>query len=189
MIRMTIRCRGAEEEVVFWEEEIITIGRSSKNNLQIPDNRASRKHCLIEKADKGYRIVDLGSRNGTQVNNRKIEAQPLQKGDRISTGEATLVVNDIAFGPQPKGGGAAPAQPGGTAVTVAKPLAARKRVGAGGITVRRGPREMPMGLLDWLLVLIIILLIIYIGGVFVFAAKSKGITDDLKRKTDEILDR
>ncbi|MFC1582444.1 FHA domain-containing protein [Planctomycetota bacterium] len=184
MIRLTIRCRGAEEEVTFTDEEIVTIGRSAKNNLQIPDNRASRKHCLIEKAEQGYRVVDLGSRNGTQLNGKKISAQALQKGDRIVTGEATIIVNEIGAGrPVETAPAAAPAAGVKPAVPA---VAARTRVGAGGITIRRGPREMPPGLLDYVLWLIILLLAAYIAGVVWMVASKKGLTEEIKEKGKDL---
>jgi hypothetical protein len=174
MIRLTIKCRGAEEEAVFNEETVITVGRSSKNNLQLPDNRASRKHFLIEKAPKGYRLIDLGSKNGTLLNGQKAETADLQRGDRIVTGEATIVVSEIALAPVvPAAVPGAPATGAPAVPAVARPAQA-KVVGAGGITIRRGPREMPYGLLDYLLVLIIIGLILYCGAVVFRIAQQNG---------------
>lgn len=164
MIRLTIECKGAQEEVTFDDEEVITIGRSSKNNLQVPDKRASRKHCLIEKGETSYRIVDLASKNGTTLNGKKIDACDIQKGDTIATGEATLYVNEVILSSVSKE--AVPAVP--------KVVPQRTRVGAGGIKIRRGPREMPMGLLDYILVIIIFGLIVYAGGVIVFVLKGKN---------------
>lgn len=186
MIRLIVKCRGAEEEVVFYEEEVITVGRSSKNNLQLPDNRASRKHFLIEKADKCYRVVDLGSKNGTLLNGKKIQTSVLQKGDRIVTGEATLMVKEVSFPGQAASatGGPAPAAP---AVPRAKP--ANKRVGAGGITVRRGPRTMPYGLFDYLLVLVILALALYSGAVVLKILQKKGVTEDIRQKSEQILNQ
>ncbi|MFH1708123.1 MAG: FHA domain-containing protein [Planctomycetota bacterium] len=184
MIRLTIKCRGAEEEAVFYDETVITVGRSSKNNLQLPDNRASRKHFLIEKAPKGYRLIDLGSKNGTLLNGQKAETADLQRGDRIVTGEATIVVSEIALTPAaPAVAAAVPGAPAAgapAAPAVARP-AQSKVMGAGGITIRRGPREMPYGLLDYLLVLIIIGLILYSGAVIFTIAKQKGVVGKLPR--------
>jgi len=44
----------------------ITIGRSSENDVVIPDGCAGRKHCQIIQDDNGnYRLIDLQSQNGT----------------------------------------------------------------------------------------------------------------------------
>ncbi len=195
MIRMKVQCKGAEEEVAFFDEEVITVGRSSKNNLQIPDNKASRRHFLFEKADKGYRVVDLGSKNGTRVNGKPVEAQTLAKGDKIVTGEATIVVLDIAFAQQAaqSGGNVQPAKAtasgrkkaasaAASAPAPPKPPASqmvKDKKGAGGINIHRGPREMPMGIFDYILVVVIIILFLYIAGILFFALKHRTEGTDL----------
>jgi hypothetical protein len=119
--------------------------------------------------------VDLGSRNGTRVNGTKVEAKGLTKGDTIVTGFATITVKEIAF---PGSNGKikarqAPARP------ASKPASARLSPatgqGSGRIKVHRGPREMPLGLLDYLLILVILGLILYILGVLFFALKERGL--------------
>lgn len=193
MIFVKITCNDEEQEAVFYDEEVITIGRSPKNTLQIPDKKASRKHCLIEKGDKAYRIVDMGSSNGTRVNGKKIEAKELAKGDTIVTGFATITVKEIAFPGKDgtfrsKSAPAAPARPSKKpaaskpkpsvpvkSAKPARPAAAPAVEGSGRIKVHRGPREMPMGLLDYLLVLVILGLILYILGVLFYAVKERGI--------------
>lgn len=67
----------------------ITIGRSSINEISITDPEISRKHAQLIKQDLEYAIEDLGSTNGTFVNNRRIVGlTPLHDGDIIEFGEA-----------------------------------------------------------------------------------------------------
>lgn len=69
------------------------IGRSSSNQLVLKDAGVSRRHALInQQGESGYWIVELGSSNGTKLNDRQvIQPMPLNDGDRIRIGSATLV--------------------------------------------------------------------------------------------------
>ncbi len=71
--------------------EIVHIGRSMDNTVVLPDveKRVSSKHARIEKRGSLYQLTDLGSKNGTLVNERKIEPNrpvPLRNGDRLAIG-------------------------------------------------------------------------------------------------------
>ena len=60
------------------------IGRASSNQIAIRNDQASRRHARIFWADKNWSIEDMGSRNGTFVNGKKIEqARPLADGDIV----------------------------------------------------------------------------------------------------------
>jgi DNA-binding CsgD family transcriptional regulator len=49
------------------------IGRDNDSALRLPDLLVSREHALVSKAEHGFRIRDLGSRNGTHLNGRLIQ--------------------------------------------------------------------------------------------------------------------
>jgi len=50
-----------------------SIGRSPENSLQLADSEVSRRHAIIQaQGEKEFWLVDLGSANGTYVNNRRI---------------------------------------------------------------------------------------------------------------------
>jgi pSer/pThr/pTyr-binding forkhead associated (FHA) protein len=68
----------------------IRVGRSSDNNVHLSDELASRRHAHIERRGTEFIITDLGSTNGTFVNNRPVYEQSLQDGDEIRIGN-TLV--------------------------------------------------------------------------------------------------
>jgi adenylate cyclase len=71
--------------VQFSQPEVL-IGRSTECDLVLPLPGLSRKHAVIQKSGEGWTIADLGSLNGTFVNQRRVSEQPLQTGDRISPG-------------------------------------------------------------------------------------------------------
>src|SRR6266481_763312 len=62
----------------------ITIGRSARNDLCIPDPFASRVHAEVRREGDGYLLQDLGSANGTLYNGSNVEGVvPLTPGGRI----------------------------------------------------------------------------------------------------------
>jgi serine/threonine protein kinase len=63
------------------------IGRDSElAQIVVPDGQVSRAHCVINRDGGGYQVEDLGSRNGTLLNDRKIAKCPLKHGDLIKVG-------------------------------------------------------------------------------------------------------
>jgi diguanylate cyclase (GGDEF)-like protein len=64
----------------------ITIGRSSKNDIQIDEDSISRNHAMLSNRGNGYVVRDLGSTNGTYVNDTQIKEQPLVDGNQIRVG-------------------------------------------------------------------------------------------------------
>ncbi|OLE51938.1 MAG: hypothetical protein AUG51_20295 [Acidobacteria bacterium 13_1_20CM_3_53_8] len=73
----------------------ITIGRSARNDLCIPDPFASRVHAEVRKEGDQYILQDLGSANGTLYNGLPVEtAIPLTPGGRIQIGETEIVFDD-----------------------------------------------------------------------------------------------
>ncbi|MEZ6124849.1 MAG: GGDEF domain-containing protein [Planctomycetaceae bacterium] len=73
-------------ELVRLELNQTTVGREMSCGLSLPDSSVSRQHAVIERTDSGYRITDLGSTNGTCINERRITTAELHPGDRIQFG-------------------------------------------------------------------------------------------------------
>jgi adenylate cyclase len=69
----------------------IIIGRGIGNDLEIPDNLASRHHCEIKKSGEQYLISDLNSSNGTILNEKSITSSFLQNNDSIQIGVTTII--------------------------------------------------------------------------------------------------
>ncbi len=77
----------AADRRVALRERAVQIGRHPSNDIVLEDDLASRYHCVIEPADSGhFRVRDLGSRNGTSVNNEKVSDRVLDSGDVIKVG-------------------------------------------------------------------------------------------------------
>lgn len=63
------------------------IGRSKECALRAGSEAISRKHCELAQTDSGITVRDLGSRNGTYVNDEKVEGKvKLSHGDRLRIG-------------------------------------------------------------------------------------------------------
>ncbi len=70
-----------------------TIGRLNKNDIVIKDPYLSGSHAEFILEDGIYYIKDLGSKNGSYVNNVRIgsDAVPLDNGDKIQMGQLTFI--------------------------------------------------------------------------------------------------
>src|SRR6266849_6070606 len=76
----------------------ITIGRSARNDLCIPDPFASRVHAEVRREGDGYLLQDLGSANGTLYNGANVEGVvPLTPGGRIQIGETEIIFDDGSY--------------------------------------------------------------------------------------------
>lgn len=86
--------RGRRFEV---GEGTLRLGRSSSNDIHVPDEELSRNHCLFERiGETGIRVTDLASANGTMVNGEPIGSDPvdLKEGDVIEVGTTIIAVGD-----------------------------------------------------------------------------------------------
>lgn len=70
----------------------LTIGRSPKADIVLNDEKASRLHCGIRLIDDEYTIKDLASKNGTFLNEQRIESARLCVGDRLRIGSTVISV-------------------------------------------------------------------------------------------------
>lgn len=70
----------------------VSIGRNPENTIQLDDLQVSRKHASIERSGNGVVLRDLGSGNGTYIENRRILEYRLSPGVVIRIG-----TQEIAF--------------------------------------------------------------------------------------------
>lgn len=112
-------------------EDETTIGRAQDATVSVPDTSVSRKHALVRKTDDGWAISDLGSGNGTLVNDEPIaDEQALTSGDVIVLGDTRLEFSD----------GSAPAVDATLAPAPRRPPVKTARTGGPSTAVRRPGR-------------------------------------------------
>ncbi|MEM1227274.1 MAG: sigma 54-interacting transcriptional regulator [Planctomycetota bacterium] len=79
----------------------ISLGRDPGVTLQLKHESVSRTHAILEPGERGWRIRDNGSLNGTHINSRQIDQCDLYSGDLIRIGEFMLLfADDVALGTQ-----------------------------------------------------------------------------------------
>ena len=76
------------------EGKVLKIGRMEQAQVRIDDPKASRMHAVLEIVGDGITLIDLGSEDGTFVNDKRINKCALRPGDRIRVGSTTVVLED-----------------------------------------------------------------------------------------------
>lgn len=91
MVKFILQFNAMKIKEIPIKKESITIGRGEDNDIIIGNLAVSTHHArLVQKEDK-FILKDLGSINGTFVNQEKVTQCELCKGDRILIGKHTLV--------------------------------------------------------------------------------------------------
>ncbi len=91
--RLVVQSGDAAGLIYALEGDRVTIGRGPENTIQVIDRRTSRAHASLARTEGGWRVRDLGSRNGTLINDRPIRGEELiRSGDRLLIGETLFVL-------------------------------------------------------------------------------------------------
>jgi len=85
------------------DQNIMTIGRDSKNDIHIRSRFISRFHARIICDQEGAIIEDMESRNGIHVNSHRVRRQQLSSGDLIDLGRTQLKYIDLTEGTSEEG--------------------------------------------------------------------------------------
>lgn len=93
------------ERVPLGAEE--TLGRGGEATVRVPDPAASRLHARLQRGPEGFRLEDLGSKNGLRLNGRRLRrAAGLRGGDVVALGGTRLAFEHPASAPTPRDGAA-----------------------------------------------------------------------------------
>jgi pSer/pThr/pTyr-binding forkhead associated (FHA) protein len=96
LITFKIYLDGEFKQKIKLLREVETLGRSRSATLRLTDSTISGTHAQIKRsAQGGVTIKDLGSSNGTFVNDVRIDIQVLKVSDRIRIGRIGLKVYGI----------------------------------------------------------------------------------------------
>ena len=73
-------------------EKVYTFGRDQQSSFVLGDATVSRHHATLQWENEYFVLIDEGSRNGTLVNNERIDRCPLQNGDRLQIGSYDFIL-------------------------------------------------------------------------------------------------
>ena len=90
---LKIQCPDGQSKIVPLQGDHITLGRSSTTELCFPEDAGlSRQHLAFEREGDEWNVRDLGSKNGTLLNNNRLNgAVRLRSGDRIAAGHLVML--------------------------------------------------------------------------------------------------
>ena len=85
--------RGGEDEGKhFVLSALVTnVGRHADSDIALDDITVSRRHCEISLEGSRFVVRDVGSLNGTYVNQKRVDSVELQQGDEIQIGKFLVV--------------------------------------------------------------------------------------------------
>jgi hypothetical protein len=116
---------GEREEVREILGQVLTFGRAPDSHIVLSDRECSRHHCYIERVERGFKLVDLESRNGTKANGQFRNQHLLRTNDVITIGKAEIVFideNDPGPSGRVTGGVSAPAPVGRAMAAASAPV-------------------------------------------------------------------
>jgi pSer/pThr/pTyr-binding forkhead associated (FHA) protein len=91
MARLIVKCGGAELITHELVGDVIMIGRSPRNHIVIDHPTVSAQHAILARVGGSYRLKDLHSTNGTQINSISITDTELKYGDKIRFGSTVAI--------------------------------------------------------------------------------------------------
>jgi pSer/pThr/pTyr-binding forkhead associated (FHA) protein len=91
MARLVVNREEADLVTHELTRDIVTIGSAPLNHIVIDDPAVSAQHAILARVADSYRLKDLHSTNGTQVNGISITDAELKDGDKIQLGSVVAV--------------------------------------------------------------------------------------------------
>ncbi|MEE9392930.1 MAG: sigma 54-interacting transcriptional regulator [Planctomycetota bacterium] len=93
MLHLVVEVSGIRQQFSF-AGDAVTMGRNEDNDLRIGSRFVSQHHCRLEKLDKGWKLIDLSSQNGTRVNGEEVSQKILKSGDCVEIGHVPIWVGE-----------------------------------------------------------------------------------------------
>ena len=94
MLKILIKLKDKELKTIETDKPRLTIGRNENNDIYINNLGISKKHAKIVRQDDTYTIEDLGSTNGTLLNNKPVKKKaPLASNDVVTIGKYTFLLS------------------------------------------------------------------------------------------------
>ena len=91
MIRLILNYEGSDLPTHELVGDILMIGRAPSNHIVIDHPTVSAQHAMLLRVDASYRLKDLNSTNGTQINGVPVTDAEVKDGDKIRFGSVVAV--------------------------------------------------------------------------------------------------
>ena len=78
-------------------EKPVFIGRAEDVTLRVDSDAVSRRHAVVQRVLNSWVVADLGSTNGTYVNDVRVTTKELHEGDRIRIGKVVLKFSECGI--------------------------------------------------------------------------------------------
>ncbi len=93
--------QGADQGKRFeFKSGLVPLGRDHSNAIRLHDTEVSRRHAELRHDADTYRVVDLGSANGTFVNGQPTDQSLLHSGDRLQLGQTVMLYSEGSSSPR-----------------------------------------------------------------------------------------
>jgi pSer/pThr/pTyr-binding forkhead associated (FHA) protein len=87
--------QGSQAGEHFALDEVLTrLGRHPESEIRLDDITVSRRHSEVTRIGDTYTVRDVGSLNGTYVNQHRVDEAALAHGDEVQIGKFRLVFFD-----------------------------------------------------------------------------------------------
>jgi hypothetical protein len=94
LLKIRLSLKGRPIKTFTFNKEVITVGRNPEADIFLDNPGVSRDHLKLEMTSRGfYAVEDLGSANGTFLNDQPIKREYLMNNDVVRVGKFSLWVN------------------------------------------------------------------------------------------------
>ncbi|MDC0675880.1 FHA domain-containing protein [Nannocystis radixulma] len=98
MLHIAVEREGQPRKELRFAKDVVVVGREAEHDLQLNfEDGASRQHARLSNERGQHYVEDLGSRNGTKVNGKRIAAKTaIKPGDEVEVGKVKIYLVDQA---------------------------------------------------------------------------------------------
>jgi pSer/pThr/pTyr-binding forkhead associated (FHA) protein len=76
---------------VLLSQDLTKLGRHPDSDVFLDDITVSRRHCEIQRSNGSFVVRDVGSLNGTYLNQKRVEQAAIHNGDELQVGKFRLL--------------------------------------------------------------------------------------------------
>lgn len=91
-VNLVLQKKNGSKKTFRLPGSVTVIGRRSNCDFYIPLTSVSRKHCQLNRHEGVLKIRDLGSRNGTYLNGKRVDEAVIRAGDNVKVGPLTFTL-------------------------------------------------------------------------------------------------